>query len=124
MTTPPEMVHSNAAWSRFLRSLALAANQLAADLSYGPSGSASPHPSPDALVRGARHKAIVAVAGLRSADGVATADVGRAVGLAHSYANVYGALRALEKRGIVELVPDRNPQRWRLVEALREEPIP
>jgi hypothetical protein len=33
--------------------------------------------------------------------------------------NVYLAMRALEKRGLVELVANREPQHWRLVVRFR-----
>jgi sugar-specific transcriptional regulator TrmB len=36
--------------------------------------------------------------------------------------NVYIAMRALEKRGLVELVPNSQPQRWRLVARFRQPP--
>jgi hypothetical protein len=112
-------MNSNAAWSRFLRTHAAAANQLASDLSGGSSPSVSSASSPETLVRGPRHQAILSVPGLRSEDGVTTADIGRAIGLLHSFSNVYSALRALRSRYIVELVPNRLPQRWRLVEQFR-----
>jgi len=119
-------MNSNAAWSRFLRTHAAAANQLADDLLDGASLSSSSPSSPESMVRGQRHRAILSVPGLRSADGLTTADVGRAIGLLHSYSNVYSALRALERRYIVELVPSRVPQRWRLAQQFRagdEEPL-
>lgn len=106
------------AWARFLRTLASAANQLAADLTgtpddLSPSNSAS-DASPERLVIGKRQQAIVAVAGLREEDGLKTAEIAQAIG-ASDVPNVYLAMRALEKRGLVELVPNRNPQHWRLI---------
>lgn len=43
-------------------------------------------------------------------------------GLIRSRPNVHIAMRALERRGLVELVPNRQPQRWRLVAHFRQSP--
>jgi hypothetical protein len=111
------------AWARFFRTLGAAANQLATDLTQAAQQCESPllsaAPSPEALVNGARQKAIVAVPGLRHREGLKTADVAHAIGYP-DVPNVHLALRALERRGLVELLPDRLPQHWRLVKRYRD----
>lgn len=57
--------------------------------------------------------------GLRSEDGMTTAEVAKAIGNS-DVPNVYLAMRALEKRGLVELVPNCQPQHWRLVVHFRQ----
>jgi hypothetical protein len=42
-----------------------------------------------------------------------------AAAAANQLAADYLAMRALEKRGLVELVPNRHPQHWRLVAQYR-----
>jgi hypothetical protein len=110
------------AWARFFRTLGAAATQLAADLTQATQQAGDPLPPavpPEALVRGTRQKAIVSVAGLRQPEGMKTAEIAQTIGHA-DIPNVQLALRTLERRGLLELVPNRLPQHWRFVERYRE----
>jgi hypothetical protein len=111
-------VSDNEAWARFLRTLAAAANQLAADLTATPVeeslADSEAGASPERLVIGKRQQAIVTIPGLREEEGMKTAAIARMIG-SSDVPNVYLAMRALEKRGLVELVPNRHPQHWRRV---------
>lgn len=119
-------MNSNAAWARFLRTVAGAANQLAADLTESieepETLSQTTEVSPESLVIGARQRAIVAVPGLREEAGLKTAEIARTVG-SPDVPNIYMAMRALEKRGLVELVPNQRPQHWRLVSRFRDRSV-
>jgi|GEM_PF-3770538 len=115
---------SNLALARFFRSLASAANQLAADLTEIAAAPPPPSPttiSPEALVQGPRQRAIVQIPALRTDLGLKTAQIAQAIGNP-DVPNVYLAMRALEKRGLIELIPNSEPQRWRLTENFREPP--
>jgi hypothetical protein len=118
-------MEANAAWARFFRTLSVAANQLAADLTQasqrGESTVLGAEAPPESLVIGERQRAIVALLGLRHQDGMKTGEIAHAAGYA-DIPNVYTSLRTLERRGLVELVPNREPQRWRLVARFREPP--
>ncbi|HVC35757.1 MAG TPA: hypothetical protein VNL16_19790 [Chloroflexota bacterium] len=115
-------MNPNAAWARFLRTVAVAANQLAADLTDSGDEleilSELSEVAPESLVIGTRQRAIVAVPGLRDEAGLKTAEIARAVG-SPDVPNIYLAMRALEKRGLVELVPNQRPQSWRLTGQFR-----
>jgi hypothetical protein len=116
-------VQETLAWARFFRTLGAAATQLAADLTLAAQQGETPSfaaASPEALVSGTRQKAIVGLAGLRQPEGMKTAEVAQATGRT-DIPNVQIALRALERRGLLELVPNRLPQHWRFVERYREE---
>ncbi len=115
-------MNTTLAHARFFQTLGAAANQLAADLTHAaqqqgisPLAAAAP---PESLVNGPRQKAIVALPELRHNDGLKTAAVAVAIGN-KDVPNVQLTLRSLEKRGLVELVPGRTPQHWRLVERYR-----
>jgi hypothetical protein len=114
---------ANAAWVRFFRTLGAAANQLAADLTQVSQrtepDALAVEARPESLVIGERQKAIAALPGLRQDEGMKTAEVAQAIGYS-DVPNVYTTMRTLEKRGLVELVPNREPQRWRLVARYRE----
>jgi hypothetical protein len=117
-------METHQAWVRFLRTVAVAANQLAAELSDSAHGTASQEGhitvelGPEALVGGSRQRQIVAVEGLRGERGMRTAEIAAAINY-NDVPNVYLAMRALEKRGLVELA-SQQPQRWRLVARFRE----
>jgi hypothetical protein len=117
---------TNLAWARFLRTLATAANQLATDLSQPVTqplyAEATADLSPEALAGGERQRSIVVLPGLREEDGLKTAEIAQAIGRKHDEPNIYQALQALRNRGLVELIPNRDPQRWRLVERFRRQP--
>ncbi len=73
------------------------------------SPSAEPIDLPD--VRGARQSDIVKLPGLTSEAGMKTADVANAIG--YEVPNTYQTLQALERTGIVEMIPGKVPQHWR-----------
>jgi hypothetical protein len=73
-----------------------------------------PAPAPkDPDVTGARQQQLVEVEGLDERDGMKVADIAAAMG-GHDVSNTLLILRALEQKGIVELVPGKTPQHWRL----------
>ncbi|MCL5110515.1 MAG: hypothetical protein M1401_16945 [Chloroflexi bacterium] len=114
---------NNIALARFLRRLAEMANQLATEVeeqarSTAQSAELPGQARPEMLVRGGRQRAIVALPELRDEEGMKTADIARALGYS-DVPNVHISLRTLERRGLVELVPNRVPQRWRLVHSFR-----
>src|SRR5215831_10872734 len=109
------------AWARFFRTLGAAATQLAADLTQAAQQAEALPPAavpPEALVSGPRQRAIVGLAGLRQPEGMKTAEVAQATGRS-DIPNVQMALRSLERRGLLELVPHRLPQHWRFVARYR-----
>ena len=67
--------------------------------------------------RGQRQQQILAVPGLATEDGMKSADVALAIG--YDGPNTHTSLQALQKAGLVELVPGVTPQRWRLAPRYR-----
>jgi hypothetical protein len=120
-------VESEVALARFFRGLGVLAgqfgtlaNQCAADLSSVQSEAepASLAPSPETLAKGEWQRAIVALPGLRTDEGLKTAEIAQAIGKS-DVPSVWGNLKKLEERGGIELVPGRTPQRWRLSQQFR-----
>jgi predicted enzyme related to lactoylglutathione lyase len=60
---------------------------------------------------------IVELPGLATEDGLKTAEV--AAGVDYELPNTYSALQALARNQVVEQVPGKDPQRWRLVRRYR-----
>lgn len=67
--------------------------------------------------RGQRQQQILDVPGLATEDGMKTADVAAAI--QYEVPNTYSTLQALERAGLVEMVPAAAPQRWRLTPRYR-----
>lgn len=67
---------------------------------------------------GVRQRQIVELEGLAAADGMRVAEITHAIG--YDAANAHLTLRALERRGLVELVPGKTPQHWRLSPSARQ----
>lgn len=67
--------------------------------------------------RGERQQVTLELPGLQSEAGMKTSEV--AAGIQYDDPNTYNTLRALERAGLVELVPDASPQRWRLAPRYR-----
>ncbi|MDP9435985.1 MAG: helix-turn-helix domain-containing protein [Actinomycetota bacterium] len=67
--------------------------------------------------RGQRQQQILEVAGLAAEEGLKTSDVASAI--SYEVPNTYSTLQALERAGMVELVPGVTPQRWRLAPRYR-----
>lgn len=66
---------------------------------------------------GARQRQIVDVAGLADEGGLKTGTIATAI--SYEVPNTYSTLQALARQGIVELVPDKEPQHWRLARRYR-----
>jgi predicted enzyme related to lactoylglutathione lyase len=75
-----------------------------------------PRPA-DEHALGKRQLQIVELAGLAGEEGMKTADVAAAIG--YELPNTYSALQALARNQVVEQVPGREPQHWRLVRRYR-----
>lgn len=67
--------------------------------------------------RGQRQQQILEVAGLASAEGMKTSDVASSIG--YEVPNTYSTLQALERAGLVEMIPGVSPQHWRLAPRYR-----
>lgn len=69
---------------------------------------------------GVRQLEIVRLPGLNTDDGLKTAEIADQTDR-DDVPNTYMSLQALAKRGIVELIPGKAPQRWRLTRRYRHE---
>jgi alkylated DNA nucleotide flippase Atl1 len=67
--------------------------------------------------RGERQRMILELPGLQSEAGMRTSEI--ATGIQYDEPNTYTTLRALERAGMVEMVPSTSPQRWRLAPRYR-----
>lgn len=76
-----------------------------------------PRPA-DEHALGKRQLQIVELPGLATEDGMKTADIAAAI--EYELPNTYSTLQALVRNQLVELVPGREPQHWRLVRRYRE----
>ena len=70
-----------------------------------------------ALGRGSRQRQVLELEEIYTADGLSTGEIARAIH--YDDANVWLVLDALRRRGIVETVPGKEPQRWRISERHR-----
>jgi hypothetical protein len=73
---------------------------------------------PEMLAIGSRQRQILQIPELRGEEGLKTKEIARLI-KSSDVPNVYLAMRALEKRGLVELVPNTVPQHWRLAPKFR-----
>lgn len=76
----------------------------------------APRPA-DEHALGKRQLQIVELPGLATEDGLKTADISAAIG--YELPNTYSALQALARNRIVEQVPGKEPQHWRLARRYR-----
>jgi len=67
--------------------------------------------------RGQRQQAILGLEALAGEEGLKTADIASAID--YEATNTHGTLQALDRAGLVELVPNASPQRWRLAPRYR-----
>jgi alkylated DNA nucleotide flippase Atl1 len=67
--------------------------------------------------RGLRQRQILELPGLGSESGTKTADIAGAID--YEVPNSHSTLQALERNGLVELVPGVSPQTWRLAQRYR-----
>lgn len=67
--------------------------------------------------RGQRQQQILELPGLGAEDGMKTSDVAGEIG--YEVPNTHSTLQALERNGLVELVPGATPQKWRLAPRYR-----
>ena len=75
-------------------------------------------PSPaDEHALGKRQLQIVELPAMASEEGLKTSDIAGAIG--YELPNTYSALQALARNQVVELVPSKEPQHWRLVRRYR-----
>jgi predicted enzyme related to lactoylglutathione lyase len=107
------------AWARLARTLANALQTFAeADDHDEAEPLAEQPPSPaDEHALGKRQRQIVELPGLTSEDGLKTADI--AARIDYEVPNTYTALQALARSQVVEQVPGKEPQHWRLVRRYR-----
>lgn len=75
-----------------------------------------PRPA-DEHALGKRQRQVVEVAGLTDEAGLKTADIAAAIG--YEVPNTYTALQALARSQVVEQVPGKEPQHWRLARRYR-----
>ena len=111
------------AWARLARSLAGALNdfaegaaQLDADVDDLSVSEELPRAA-DEHALGKRQRQIVELAGLATEEGLKTADIAASIG--YEVPNTYSALQALARYQVVEQVPGKEPQHWRLVRRYR-----
>ena len=76
-----------------------------------------PRPA-DEHALGKRQLQIVELPGLATEEGLKTADIAAAID--YELPNTYSALQALARNQVVEQVPGKDPQRWRLVRRYRQ----
>jgi predicted enzyme related to lactoylglutathione lyase len=107
------------------------ARSLAATLEAFAARAALPEPPPEDLAAevprpadehalGKRQRQIVDLPGLATEAGLKTADVAAAID--YELPNTYSALQALARFQVVEQVPNKEPQHWRLIARYREGP--
>ncbi|GGK96048.1 MGMT family protein [Mangrovihabitans endophyticus] len=113
------MTESMLALAKFARAQAALFGDLAAELE---AAAQVPNLTADGDVevptgRGQRQQQILAVPGLATEDGMKSADV--ALAIDYDGPNTHTSLQALQKAGLVELVPGVTPQRWRLAPRYR-----
>lgn len=75
-----------------------------------------PRPA-DEHALGKRQLQIVELPALATEEGLKTADIASAI--EYELPNTYSALQALARNQVVELIPGKDPQRWRLVRRYR-----
>ncbi len=110
---------ANNAWVRFAHAQAKTWADLAENLQ-----DASDQPpqvnmplKPEDQSLGTRQLQIVKLSGLRSEAGMRTSEI--ATKIDYEVPNTYSTLQALARRGVVEQVPNKEPQRWRLARRFR-----
>ena len=67
--------------------------------------------------RGQRQQQILELPGLATEDGIKTSDVANEI--LYEVPNTHSTLQALERNGLVEMVPGSSPQKWRLAPRYR-----
>lgn len=106
--------------AKLVRTLASALSEFA-DETSAPAAEETPEERPprpiDEHRLGKRQQQIVELAGLAKEAGLKTADIATAVG--YEVPNTYTALQALARSQVVEQVPGKEPQHWRLVRRYR-----
>lgn len=106
--------------ARLAETLANALNEFAAGLEQRPTREPEPARPPkpaDEHALGKRQLQIVELQGLATEAGLKTADVAQAIG--YEVPNTYTALQALARGQVVEQVPHKEPQHWRLARRYR-----
>src|SRR6266851_2597608 len=111
------------AWTRLATSLAAALHEFAegaveldADVDDLTVSEQLPRAA-DEHALGKRQQQIIEVPGLATEEGVKTADIAASIG--YEVPNTYSALQALARYQVVEQVPGKEPQHWRLVRRYR-----
>jgi predicted enzyme related to lactoylglutathione lyase len=111
------------AWTRLARSLAAALHEFAEGAGHLDAHvddlvvtEQLPRPA-DEHALGKRQRQIVEVPGLATEDGLRTADI--AASINYEVPNTYTALQALARYQVVEQIPGKEPQHWRLVRRYR-----
>jgi alkylated DNA nucleotide flippase Atl1 len=112
------MSEQTLAVAQFARTVGGALLTLAVDLEKT---SAVPDTSPEEvavpMARGQRQQQILDLPGLATEEGMKTAEVAAAI--EYEVPNTYSTLQALERAGLVEMVPGVTPQTWRLASRYR-----
>lgn len=104
---------------RVSRDLDLFADEASAALAAATGPDALPEEPADPAEQnlGTRQRQIVKVEQLGTEEGAKTAEIAAAIG--YEVPNTYSTLQALARQGLVELIPDRHPQTWRLAARYR-----
>jgi predicted enzyme related to lactoylglutathione lyase len=110
------------AWTELARTLAAGLETFASRAASEPDQLTEPvveqPPSPvNEHALGKRQRQIVELPGLATEDGLKTADIASQID--YEVPNTYAALQALARFQVVEQVPDKEPQHWRLVRRYR-----
>lgn len=107
--------------ARYLHAVAEAASTAARELANLPSADISDargRRSLDEMRLGSLQEAVVRATGMDSDEGVKPRAITEELGRGDE-PNVRNTLNGLAQRGITELVPGSNPQRWRLTQEFR-----
>ncbi len=108
-------------WTRLARVLAEALRDFAEQPGRVPEDeplqSQEPPNAADEHALGKRQRQIVELPGLATEEGLKTADI--AAQIDYEVPNVYTAMQALARSQVVEQVPSKEPQHWRLVRRYR-----
>ncbi|TQM36029.1 MGMT family protein [Pseudonocardia cypriaca] len=114
------MIDQTLAITRLARTVAAALRTFADDMEAASAAVPDAAATEDVLIpegRGLRQRQILELPGLVGEDGLKTADIASAID--YEVPNTHSTLQALERNGLVELVPGVSPQTWRLAQRYR-----
>jgi hypothetical protein len=108
--------HVETALSVLAQTVADALHDFASSVAVGAGSTRAIDDSEEEL--GVRQRQIVQLDALAGSDGLRVAEIADAID--YDTANTHLTLRALERRGLVERVPGKTPQHWRLSNSARK----